>query len=301
MTQIGWMQDSHNSKDRTVGALSRLSTDMQTLVDTVGVGDIVWTGDQVHPAGGKGDKPHFPADGYQTAFWDDVEASGYYDRVLAALPGNHDVPVQGFIESDPVACDRFEKHYGDGVSVFGVNSAKPGYLTGSPGQPSGAGVAGGQGPNTARIAYGDLRWLDERLGAAPSNNTKIVFSHHSPHLLGDAALANSNLGIDHTPYSPTRNFRDENRYDVVQNWFEVHQTLNQYSRVVVPISHIFQFVTEGSEQIGNVSYAWKKHYYRHSNDSVQTYAYVIADSTGVTINTREHSDGTETTILNKTW
>lgn len=298
MTQIGLMSDSHNNETGPLGARSRLSTDMVTLVETVGVEDIYWHGDQVHPDG-KARRPHFAAD-YDAAFWDYVKDSGYYDRVGGVLPGNHDVPVQHFLESDPKAKDRFTKRYDDGLTVIGLNTSKTGYMTGAPGNPPG-GNAGGQGPNTARLAYTDLWWLDAQLDAAPATDTKLVVCHHAPYFSPNASLDHPNLVIEHTSYSPDATFRMYNSYDVVQNYKHAHQVLSKYNRVVVVYGHLFQFSVEGSDTVDGVTYCYKKHYYEHSGDNVHTFAHVNATSTGATVTTREHSDGTETTILNKTW
>lgn len=304
MTKIGWMSDSHNREDKSGGALGALTTDMQTLVDTVGVSDIYWTGDQVHPTD-KSTRPHYPADKYN-AFWDYVDDSGYYGRVAAAIPGNHEVPVGNWLKSDPKAVRRFHKRYSDGLTVLALNTVASGFMTGA----GSLGTQGGVGPNIGKVSYNDVYWMKRKLANAPDTDTKLVFFHHPPFFIEDSSLQASNITIDHTPYSPDQNYRTENRYDVCLNWFDLHQELAQQPRVVVPVSHIYQFSYEGSVPSSSTSfggnfpvdYVYKKHYYKGvPTTGVETYAYIDADSTGVTITTKEHSTGATTTILDKTW
>ncbi len=297
MVRLGWMQDSHindeESSDTSGASYSMLYEDIDTLDSFYGVDDIYFTGDLVAPSK-TGQVPHAKPS-YFDEFWRLVDQANNPDLVRYATPGNHDVPLGVFLDSDPRCVLRKRIDYpDDGVSVFLVNTHAHGYVTGSPGQS--ADDQSNIGPDVPLVPYRDLKWLDEQMADAGSN-AKIVLPHAEmvPH--------GSGIGPDTGPHGRLQylSTSELNWYEVVRNFHLCEEILSKYNKVVVANSHT-RPGGQGSTTINGVDYAWKKHYWGFSDPpSVRTFGYFDVTSSGVTLKTVEHSDGTEYTLLDKTF
>lgn len=287
MVRIGWMQDIHQPQtgSQFSGPQDRFTADLVSLREEYGVNEVFCTGDCAHPKDNdRGNVPHITEADAET-FWQYVDESGHGAHVRA-IPGNHDVPLQTFLESDVRAIWRGRFSY-EGVTVILLTTAVSGVVTGSPGRPS---EQGGVGVNTAYVSYADLAWLEEQLKRA-DDDAKIVLPHHATYFVNSPKM---------DAYSPDGNYRERNSYDVCLNYKAIHGVLSSFEKVVVPFSHLYQFDFEGSYTVDGVTYAWKKHYYDFSADRVTTYAYIEADATSVRTITVDRR-GRETVIVNQAW
>lgn len=294
MVKLGWMQDSHINdsgiSDRS-GVDGAITTDIDTLGNTYGVEDIYWTGDQVAPAN-SGSVPHVDDADFER-FWNLVDNATYSDLVRYAIPGNHDTPIQNHLKSDDRAILRARVDYdSEGVTVLLVNTHANGYVSGSPG------TTGGTGQTTPNMPYRDLKWLDEQLEDA-GNNAKLILPH--------AGLFAIDSGITFpttVDTNPTRRVLKNKRgeyYEFVENFNQVHATIQKYDKVVVPVSHLFQqgSGSRGKETVDGVEYVHKNHYWNSNANDASTFGFIDISGSGATVKTVEHSDGTEYTLLDK--
>ncbi|MGQ4557119.1 metallophosphoesterase [Halobellus sp. GM3] len=287
MVRIGWLSDSHVDPfsspdvDRTdlPGAGERLTQDIRSLFETYGISDLYFNGDAVFQSDSfwSGNYAHSTPE-YYDRFWELVDASGHGDNVVAA-PGNHDTPLQYFVESDDRARLRYKKEY-DGVTVFMMNTAGTGWVSGSADM--------GYGWTNGYVPYKDLRWLDRELEKA-GDNAKVVYFHHHATLTPGDPLASSQ----------TETQELTNLYWVCRNHSTVHDILSSYDKVVCPQGHTAQAAAEGSSNVDGVEYLYKKHYYHVYTGEVTTYAFLDVGADGVTVTTVDHNSGEENTILEK--
>lgn len=287
MVRYGWLGDVHQPGpgSEPPGPRERFSDDLAALVEEYGVADVFCTGDCAHPRDDdRGSVPHVTAADVDE-FWRYVDASGYGERVRA-IPGNHDVPLRTFLDSDDRALWR-GRFTDDDVTVLVVTTAVPGAATGSPGRPD---EQGGVGVNSGRVAYADLVWLERQLERA-GDDAKVVLPHHPTYFVGDSAL---------DAYSPDGSLRERNLYDVCRNYRTIHGVLSRFEKVLVPFSHLYQFASEGGSTVDGVTYAWKKHYYEFTADRLWTYAYIDVDADGARIVTVDR-DGTARTVVERSW
>lgn len=296
MVRLGWFQDAHIRPDRSSGVPAELAADFDWLVDNRNPEDCYFTGDMVIGAVPDEGVPHTGPEAYDT-LWDVVDNDiTNSDKLRAAVPGNHEVPIQTFLESDERATLRERIDYDDaGVSVFLVNTQANSFVTGAPGD-SGTGNYGGTGVTNARMAYRDIKWLEEQMADA-GDNAKLVLPHAATYGTAQGVLGNMNNGY----------MRNNQEYWMCLNYEFIHETISQFNKVVVPFSHLFQFDTEGSDSHDGVTYAWKKHYFVPDGESASgaeeasTFGQIDIDSTGCTITTIEHSDKTETPVVDVTF
>lgn len=279
MARIGWLCDSHIDPFNETGAGERLTEDVVSLFEDHGISDLYFNGDAVAKGNPWNDDSyaHSVPEHYER-FWELIDKSGYGDRVIC-IPGNHDVPLQYFLDSDDRARLSHKASY-DGVTVLMVNTVAPGWVSGS--------RQTGYGWTNGYVPYRQLRWLDEELEAA-GNDMKIVYFHHHAWLTPDDPLASA----------PTDSQSVEQLYWVCRNYRAIHQILSSYEKVICPQGHTAQFVAEGSSQVDGVEYLYKKHYYEVRDDGVTTYAYIDADENGCTVTTIDHNTKEETVILDK--
>lgn len=284
MARIGWLSDSHiDPRKSTWGAGERLTEDITALFEEKDIDFLFFNGDAVSRA------DSFSADYYEhstpkfySRFWELVDQSGYGNRV-AAVPGNHDTPLQYFLESDKRAHLRYKRTYDDGVTVLMVNTAGPGAVNGS--------VGSGYGWSVGYVPYKDLQWLDQQLAEA-GDDTKVVYFHHHAWLTPGDPLASAE----------TDTLTQDQGYFVCQNYNAIHDILSSYDKVVCPQGHTPQFQTEGSSRVDGVEYLYKKHYYDVFNhERVTTYGYLDVTSEGCTVKTVDHNSGEENTLLDKTF
>jgi len=288
--RVGWIQDTHTKADPTDSAPGA----QQQLVDMIddlgakGCDTIIHTGDLVHPELSR-DIPHVTEDEFDR-FWSLVDQSSYGDLLEYAVPGNHDIPLQTYLESDERAklTERVDFD-ADGVTIILLNTQATGYTTGSS---SAGGNQGGAATEIPRVALRDIEWMDEQL-ADSGSNAKLILPHAPTYFQETAeyGAVQSNNGTMGGGAS----------YQITWNFNYIHETLKQYDKVVEPTSHVYDHTDEGSEQTDGVWYAWKLHTYDHPSDSVQTYAYIDIDSSGCTITTVDYSDGSENVILDTTF
>lgn len=289
MVLLGWMSDMHvrpSESDTPSGATTEFQTDYNKLVTTYGTEDVYFTGDQVHPAS-QGEPPHVPKAAYDR-FWslvDGTDDSG--DSVRSAIPGNHDIPIQGHLEADERAVLRARVDYpDDNVTVLMVNTQANSFVTG--GRVDGDNNA--TGAAVPRMPYSDIRWMDEQLDDAGSN-AKIILPHAVMYPTANSAF-------------PEVGYTSGGRvYHLIENWRAAHRVLSGYNKVVVPQSHIYSFGSgmEDSTTVDGVEYVRTQHYHRGSDDSVHTFGRIDVSGSSVTVTTEEHSDGTEYTNLDKTF
>lgn len=295
MPRVGWMSDTHQSgpNDSVPGPQDRITQDLNSLFNSYGSEHVYIGGDLAHPED-KTTVPHLEGDELDE-FWKYVDKCDYPAKITAC-PGNHDVPIQHFLQSDEDRTVlRGEYAHGDSLRVYLMNTVPTATVTGSPGITGGTGDGqGGIGVIYGRIPYADLLWLDDRLTQAPDTATKVVMTHHHVYFSNDSNLQGYS-------YSPDDNFRNPNNYWVCLNHEKIHDVLSSHSRVIVPQNDVYQFSSEGYRQLDGVYYLWKKHYYKGGNDSVHTYAYIDGDSTGATVTTVDHSTGSMNTILDVAW
>ncbi len=281
MIRLGWMSDSHIDPESDAGAGSGLTDDIAGLFERRNVEHIYFNGDAVFQAGAfsGGEYAHSTPE-YYDRFWRLVDESGYGESVTVT-PGNHDVPLQYFVESDDRARLRYKRRYPDaGVTVLMVNTVGPGWVSGS--QEAGYGWTNGYVP------YKQLRWLDEELSAA-GDDAKLVFFHHHAWLTpGDplASAATDTQTIDQL-------------YWVCRNYRAIHDVLSSHDKVVCPQAHTAQFAAEGSSCVDGVEYLYKKHYYNVRNGGLETYAFVDANRRSCRVTTVDHDTRDENEILEK--
>lgn len=169
MVRIGWLSDSHIDPILETGAGEKLTIDIISLFEEYEVSKLFFNGDAVYDSDDFNDSDYSHSRPvYYDRFWELVDNSGYGDRLICT-PGNHDVPLQYFLESDDRAQLRHKEIY-DGVTVLMMNTVGPGWVSGSP--------EAGYGWTTGYVPYSDLRWLDDELVAA-GDDTKVVYFHQS--------------------------------------------------------------------------------------------------------------------------
>jgi len=288
MITLGWLKDTHQPPHESSGydgPQEQITQDIEAMFNEFGVDRWVHTGDPSHPIGDhRGRVPHM-GEGVYSAFWDYVEQSGHYDDLLGILPGNHDVPLQNFLESDNKTVLNQAVHFDTGVSVLMINSVGGGTHTGSP---SHADEPGGYGVDYGYVPEYVLDWLDEQLDHA-ADNLKLVFPHHHLQFQSDSA-------VEHV-HSPDDTLREENMYWVVLNHRRVHDRLARHDKVVVPQSHVFQFDWEGVRNKDGVRYLTSKHYYDLVNDEKRgTWGVIEAANEHVRVVTVD-PEGAENTLL----
>ncbi|MFC6724584.1 metallophosphoesterase family protein [Halobium palmae] len=279
MVRVGWLSDSHIDPNSDAGAGSGLTEDVAALFEEWGVEHLYFNGDAVFQAGAfaSGGYEHSTPE-YYDRFWELVDASGYGDRVTVT-PGNHDVPLQYFVESDERARLQFERTYDrDGVTVLMVNTVGPGAVSGS--QEAGYGWTNGYVP------YRQLRWLEDELSKA-GDDTKLVFFHHHAWLTPGDPLASA----------ATDTQSIEQLYWVCRNYRAIHDRLSDHDKVVCPQAHTAQFVAEGSSRVDGVEYLYKKHYYNVRDGGLTTYAFIDATEDGCTVTTVDRNTGEQNVIL----
>lgn len=283
MAVIGWLSDSHVDPVNESGAGQRLTEDIVSLFEEYNVSDLYFNGDAVFKTDSFVDDSTTEYENYTHStpayydrFWELVDASGYGDRVVCT-PGNHDVPLQLFLDSDDRARLRYKATY-DGVTVLMVNTAGPGWVSGS--------RQAGYGWTNGYVPYRDLQWLDEELAAA-GDDAKVVYFHHHAWLTPDDPLASA----------PTDSQSVDQLYWVCRNYRAIHDVLSSYDKVVCPQGHTAQFASEGSSCVDGVEYLHKKHYYEVRDDGVTTYAFLDVDRDGCTVTTVDHDTGAENVIL----
>ena len=293
MVRIGWLSDSHiDPRESKWGAGELLTEDITALFEEYSIdflffnGDAVTRGDTFDAVGEgatyEGDYYEHSTPEFYSRFWELVDQSGYGDRV-AVVPGNHDIPLQYFLESDDRAHLRYKRTYDDGVTVLMVNTAGPGAVNGS--------VGSGYGWSVGYVPYKDLQWLDRQLAKA-GNDTKIVYFHHHAWLTPGDPLASAE----------TDTLTQDQGYFVCQNYNAIHNILSSYNKVICPQGHTPQFRAEGSSQVDGVEYLYKKHYYdAQSHNGVTTYAYLDTTSEQCTVTTIDHNSDQEKVILDKTF
>lgn len=287
--RIGWIQDTHTTADPNEPAPGA-QQELVSMIDDLGAkgcDTIVHTGDLVHPVA-SADIPHVTEDEFNR-FWSLVDQSSYGDLVEYAVPGNHDIPLQTYLESDNRAklTERIDFDSA-GVTMILLNTQATGYTTGS-NSPEGQGGASTEIP---RVPLRDVEWMDEQLTDAGSN-AKLIMPHAPTYFQENAAY--------NAVHSQNGTLGQGGSYQITWNYQYIHDTLKQYNKVVEPTSHVYDHSDEGSEQANGVWYAWKLHTYDHSTESMQTYAYIDIDSTGCTITTVNYSDGVENIILDTTF
>jgi hypothetical protein len=279
MHRLGWMSDSHIDPTSDAGAGSGLTDDIVDLFERRDVDHIYFNGDAVFQAGAfsDGEYAHSTPE-YYDRFWRLVDNSGYGDRMVVT-PGNHDVPLQYFLESDDRAHLRYKHRYSDdGVTVLMVNTVGPGWVSG--GQEAGYGWTNGYVP------YKQLRWLDEELAAA-GDDAKLVFFHHHAWLTPGDPLASSDTDTQTI----------DQLYWVCRNYRAIHNVLSSHDKVVCPQAHTAQFATEGSSCVDGVHYLYKKHYYNVRNGGLTTYAYIHANADSCRVTTIDHDTREKNVIL----
>lgn len=123
MVRLGWLSDSHIDPTSSAGAGETLTEDITALFEDYGVEHLYFNGDAVFRAAAfaDGDYAHSTPEFYDH-FWNLVDQSGYGEKLICT-PGNHDVPLQYFVESDDRARLRYERTYDDeGVTVLMMNT-----------------------------------------------------------------------------------------------------------------------------------------------------------------------------------
>jgi hypothetical protein len=288
MVQIGWLSDSHidpfaesesNGPTEFPGAGECLTEDITSLFRDYGIQDLYFNGDAVFQSDAFYESPYTHSQpGHYDRFWELVDDSGYGDSVICS-PGNHDVPLQYFVESDERARLQYKKEY-DEVTVLMVNTAGSGWVSGSP--------ESGYGWTTGYVPYSDLQWLDQELEKAGDNAKVVYFHHHAWFTPGDPKASTA---------TDSQSLAD--LYWVCRNYNAIHDILSSYDKVVCPQGHVAQMTSEGSSNVDGVEYLYKKHYYHVFDGGVTTYAYLDVDSTQVTATTVDHNSGKENEILNK--
>lgn len=288
MLRIGWLSDSHIDPTSSEGAGELLTEDITALFEEQNIRHLYFNGDAVFQAAtfSEGEYVH-SSPGFYDRFWELVDESGYGERIVCT-PGNHDVPLQYFLESDERAQLRYKRTYDtEGVTVLMVNTVGPGAVSGS--------QEVGYGWTTGYVPYKDLRWLDEQLSEA-GDTTKVVFFHHHAWLTPGDPLASAETDTQSI----------DQLYWVCRNYRTIHDILSSYDKVVCPQGHSSQVVTEGSSRVDGVEYVYKKHYYnlrdegvtKYPEKDVTTYAYIEADSNNCRITTVDHNTNEEKIILN---
>lgn len=283
MVRIGWLSDSHiDPRDPDWGAGELLTADITTLFEKDNVEFLYFNGDAVFQT------DSFQQDYYAHSspefferFWELVDKSGHGSKI-AVTPGNHDVPLQYFLESDDRAHLRFKRTYDD-VTVLMVSTVGPGAVNGSRGT--------GYGWTTGYVPYKELQWLDQELSAA-GDKAKVVYFHHHAWLTPGDPLASSE----------TDTLTQKQRYYVCQNYNSIHNTLSKYDKVICPQGHTPQTRKEGASEVDGVEYLYKKHYYDVRNHgNVTTYAYLDVTRDDCTVTTIDHETREENVILEKTF
>lgn len=279
MVRVGWLSDSHIDPRSDAGAGEGLSEDIAELFEMWDIEHLYFNGDAVFQAGGfdSGGYAHSTPEYYER-FWRLVDESGYGDRVTVT-PGNHDVPLQYFVESDERARLKYEETYDQaGVTVLMVNTVGPGAVSGS--QEAGYGWTNGYVP------YNQLQWLDEELSKA-GDDTKLVFFHHHAWLTPGDPLASS----------ATDTQSIDELYWVCRNYRAIHDVLSDYDNVVCPQAHTAQFTDEGSSRVDGVEYLYKKHYYHVRDGGMTTYAFIDATEDHCTVTTVDRNTHEKNVIL----
>lgn len=279
MVRVGWLSDSHIDPTSDAGAGKGLTEDIATLFRRWNVEHLYFNGDAVFQAGAfsGGDYAHSTPE-YYDRFWELVDESGYGDRTIVT-PGNHDVPLQYFVESDDRARLKYKRRYDrEGVTVLMVNTVGPGAVSGS--QEAGYGWTNGYVP------YEQLEWLDRELSNA-GDDTKLVFFHHHAWLTPGDPLASA----------PTDTQSIDQLYWVCRNYRAIHDILSDHEKVVCPQAHTAQFSDEGSSCVDGVHYLYKKHYFNVRDGGLTTYAYIDANAEGCEVTTVDRNTLEETVIL----
>lgn len=288
--RIGWLQDTHTTVAGadSPGAQEELTDDYNYLDAVKDADIIVHGGDCVHPTDEQRPKDPHTTPPYYERFWELIDAADDPSLFEYAVPGNHDVPLATFVRSDERATLRQRVAYPEhNLSIFYINTHCPGIITGSPGTDS----QGGVGTEVARISYRDLQWLDAGLADAESKgHTQLVIGHASPYFLDESGIPDAS-SVSSPSVMPQRSI-----YMVCSNYNAFHGVLSQYSNVVVPISHLYQFRSEGSQTIDGVRYVWKYHYTRN-RETFETFGYIDIDGTHATITTVDHQTRNESVIL----
>lgn len=291
MVRIGWLSDSHvdpfsspdEGKSDLPGPGDRLTEDIASLFEEYNIEQLYFNGDAVFQSDAffdSGYEHSWPA--YYDAFWELVDNSGHGENIVCT-PGNHDVPLQYFIESDDRARLRYKREYEDeGVTVLMMNTAGPGWVSGSP--------ETGYGWSTGYVPYKDLEWLDRNLSEAGDDTKVVYFHHHVWFTPGDPKAS-----------SDTKSMSTDQLYWVCRNYRAIHDVLSSYNKVVCPQGHTAQFSAEGSSNVDGVEYLYKKHYYHVLNGSVTTYAYIDVSQNGITVTSVDHNSEAENILLDKTW
>lgn len=285
MVRLGWLSDMHfrpPGSERT-DAASIFQTNYDDLLSR-GVGDIYLTGDLVHPPS-SGSVPHVSTDAYDRV-WDTI-LGGTSDggaAVKRAIPGNHDVPIQGFVQSDERAILRERIDYdADNLSVFLLNTQAASMVTGSPGQKGGVGEAQPWMPRA------DIEWLQDQLDSLDSSRAKLLLPH--------AHLFPGLINPSFFQGAPTLG----EEYEYIHNWPMVADMLKNYNNVVTCSSHGYFTGNKSETRFNGETYVAKEHW---SNDSdpanPDDYHYIDIDGSGCQV-TAVSQDGTTNTFVDVTF
>jgi predicted MPP superfamily phosphohydrolase len=288
MVKIGWMQDAHIRPDGQ-GAQPETWTDFDYLTQTLGVDDVIMTGDMVRPRNAA-DIPHTNKTDHEH-FWSEFYANvSNPDKLNCAIPGNHEIPIQGHLDADDKAVWKKHIEYStDGVDVLAINTHASGLSTGSPGP------KGGPGVGSPRVSAADVEWLDTKLTESGSN-AKLLLPHASLYPHG----ANGTVGAGDKAAGSDVAITGNDKYWVCQNYRQLQNIVTSYSKVVHCISHLFQ-TGEGYTTTNGVYNVYKDHYYDGgSGDVVHTFGLIDISSSGVTVKTIEQ-DRTQNTLLDVTF
>jgi len=286
MVKIGWMQDTHLSYDNNKGNPTDTASNVDSLMTSLGCADWWLTGDAIHPNPPENKIPHVPN---LEAAYDNLlnVVSDHYDSLEAILPSHHDAPYQLAVEQDEKIKTWHTKTYdGDGVTTILLDTGGPAHVTGSGGG-GGSTRGGGSGTDNGYVPMRTAYRLREELEAAESRgDAKIILPHHLLYPIDNTNLVGS---------SPSNKMLHNNTaYWVVQNSQFVHDMLSNYSKVVVPQSHLYQFNGEGSYTVDGVTYCYKKHYVNVGTGETYTYGYIDATSSGVDVVTVDQAGATNT-------
>jgi len=276
MVRLGYMMDLHVKDDSSVthpGSDDEFINDYDSLVNTHNVDDIYFLGDQVNAFEDFGQVPHVPKGAFDR-FWDTLFGQvGDPDKLVAAIPGNHDVPIQHHVRSHEKAIIRPMRvdYDADDVSVFLINSQVPGLITGSPAPAGNNGAIGAARP---RFAYSHIKWLDQELSSLSTSRTKIIMSHATPIAFGQAWHSSGQIAKN-----PDSNYRTPINHNFMR------EMLSQFSQVVCLWGHDYVTGTgnERSWSRDGIYGVSTQHYYDEQNDETLTYNYIDADGSGVTV------------------
>lgn len=295
--RIGFPADWHypdNYSDST------FAEDIDHLYNTKGCDVVIHGGDQM--GGSNGAPPHFQEQDLRD-FWNLVDSNGDLSKTYAT-PGNHDIPVpyyerisREYIGARAATPQKIQPV--DGVTCLIFSTVGPGGVQGG---------WSGVGQDYRYVPTREFDWLYSELQDAHSRgDIVLLFTHASLWFGQSSALTEYHPETPFSSLDEATMWTDQERqfYFVTNDFADVMDLLTDQSPVCVFHGDSAHPGTTGSSYEdyvnvlnADVYHTWQDHW-ANGGSSPTTTSYIDVDtSTGqVVYKTIQHSDKTETTVM----